>query len=109
MEDSGQPNRFIEAVKSETDEYMKNVVDKSIAYYQRHGLRNNILYNGARILLIVLSLGLPLLSAIPKEAAPRLLAVLLMALPLAIAVLAILEGFFHWGDIWRPECIRSWL
>jgi hypothetical protein len=103
MEDSAPPIKFLEAIKSEADEYIKNVVDTSIVYYRRHGLRNNILYNGARIMLIVLSLGLPALSAIPKESAPRLLAVLSMALPLVIAVLAALEGFFHWGDIWRSR------
>ena len=103
MEDSGPPVIGLETIKSEADNYIVNVVDRSIAYYRRHGLRNNVLYNGARIMLIVLSLSLPALSAVPKESAPGLLSVLLMALPLAIAILAALEGFFHWGDIWRSR------
>jgi hypothetical protein len=103
MENSGPPVMYLETIKSEADDYIKNVVDRSIAYYRRHGLRNNILYNGARILLIVLSLSLLSLSAIPKDSAPGLLSVLSTALPLAIAVIAALDGFFHWGDIWRSR------
>src|ERR1700690_2954924 len=103
MEDLTPPGRYVETIKSEADDYIKSVVDKSIAYYRHHGLRNNILYNGARIMLIVLSLSLPALSAIPKESAPRLLSALSTGLPLVIAVLAALEGFFHWGDIWRSR------
>ena len=103
MENSGPPVKYLEAIKSEADEYMRNVVDKSIASYRCYGRVNNILYNGGRIMLIVLSLGLPASTAIPKESAPRLLSVLPIALPFAIAVLAALDGFFHWGDIWRSR------
>lgn len=97
------PPEKIEKIKAKADRYIEKIVEPSIAYYKRHGCWNRYLYNGSKIVLIVASVSLPAMSAIPADSAPLLLAVLKILLPLAIAILAALDGFFHWGDIWRSR------
>lgn len=93
----------IEAVRMQAEQYIAGVVNRSIAYYKRHGRRNNIFYNGAKVIIIMLSLSLPALSAFQKDSSSILLSSAMIIVPIVIAVIAALDGFFHWGDIWRSR------
>lgn len=103
MEHENKEQPGLEEIKLEAERYINGVLNRSIKYYERHGIRNNILYNGARITIIVLSLSLPALSVLSQDATTKLLSNLMIVVPIIIAVVAALDGFFHWGDIWRSR------
>lgn len=92
-----------EHAKAEAERYIKGVVNRSIGWYQRHGLRNNVLYNSTRMGVIVFSFSLPAIAAVAKNSSSPWPDAALMVIPVIIGILAALDGFFHWGELWKSR------
>jgi Protein of unknown function (DUF4231) len=98
------PSPDLEKVQQAAERYMSGVVEPSITYYERQGNRNRVFFNGSRVLIILFSLVLPAFSAVTAESAFHPVAsVALIGLPIGIALLASLDGFFRYGELWRSR------
>ena len=98
-----EPDNDLANVRAKAESYMSGVVDKSIDYYRNHSRRNNFLYNSSRVGIVVLSLTLPVIIASEKSGQLAGAAIAAAVVPVVIAILAALDGFFHWGEMWMSR------
>jgi len=79
------------------DTYLK-FVDSTAERFRRRATRSHYTYNAERVLIIILSLSVPLVSTAGIELFPALTVPLITTL---IAILAALDGLFKPGEIWH--------
>ncbi len=103
MEQENKEKSDLETIKLQAERYINGVVNRSIKFYKGHSFLNNIFYNGGRIVIIVLSLSLPALSGLSQDTTSKMFLNMMTVAPIIIAVVAALDGFFHWGYIWRAR------
>lgn len=103
MQESKIPKTTQEEVRISAEKYIVGVVDKSIEFYGIHSRRNNFLYNASRIGIVVFSLSLPAIVTIAQSYQSPLASLVVLVLPVLIAVLAALDSFFHWGELWMSR------
>lgn len=84
-------------------EYIEGVVDPSVSWYERKARRDMVVFNVSRVLIIVLSLSMPVVAAQYSRSRDSTWRVLIDVVPVLVAILAALDGFFRWGDSWRSR------
>jgi hypothetical protein len=100
---ANETDQILEAIKADAERYLKDVVDESIEYYRKHSRRHYRLYNTSRIGIVVLSLSLPAIVTISRSGSSSWAVLGASVIPVVVAILAALDGFYRWGEIWMSR------
>jgi hypothetical protein len=102
-QDAPIDERFNEVVE-QTRAVKATFVDKQSDWYRKHRLFPFVLFRGAGIITIVLSVALPAIAAIQRDAFPKK-DVVLGIMSVAIAGLTSLSAFYRWERTWQSRTL----